>query len=977
MLYITPTDLLTITTDSNAVIEYAITYDYLDSTNTYGKIATPSTVTINPNYPPSGLKRANINNLVVSNTDAALPCTIIFRKNVNGISFVIFHTILVPGEMAMFDGKEWEVHDASGNLKISGIGATGPTGYTGMTGYTGYTGFTGATGYTGFTGYTGPSGGPIGPTGPTGYTGYDGVDGPTGATGYTGYTGYTGFTGPIGTGGVLGYYGSFYDTNTTQTAANTTTDYPIKINNTAESNGVSIQNNLSGDPTRLTFAHAGTYNIQYSIQFTSTDSSIHNVNVWLRKNDTGSTGDVPDSNSQYAVINQHGGINGQLIAAINYVITVAANDYLELIWQTESTNIYIETIPAGTTPVTPVSPGVILTATQVMYTQVGPTGYTGYTGFTGPTGFTGFTGYTGYTGPGNFTGYTGPTGFTGYTGATGPTGFTGFTGPQGSTGYTGYTGAQGLQGSTGYTGYTGYTGGIGPTGATGFTGPKGETGYTGYTGAASNVTGPTGYTGPQGNIGSTGPTGYTGPQGADSNVTGPTGYTGYTGFGATGYTGYTGFTGYEGPTGATGYTGPKGETGYTGYTGYTGTTGSTGYTGYTGPQGPQGTFGGATFKYHFLTSTSNTDPGSGNLKLNNATFNSATNLYISIYDFDGTDIQSFLETIDDSTSSIKGTFKVTEINDPTKFIFYQIVGLHTVNTSWYSVPIAYVTGSTSSILDNTHVIITFAVTGDAGSTGPTGYTGYTGYTGTTGYTGFTGYTGNQGPIGATGYTGFTGPNGPTGFTGYTGPNGAASTVPGPTGFTGYTGYTGPQGNVGPTGFTGYTGTQGPTGFTGYTGPQGNIGPTGYTGYTGPGNFTGYTGYTGTPGPTGYTGYTGPAGPGGGGGAWTNVTGTTQTMVAANSYLANNATLVTLTLPSSVAILDTFVVSGAGAGGWKIAQNASQQIFWDEGGVDGVNQTTIGIGGYLASTDRYDHIELIAISTTTFKVTNVKGEITII
>lgn len=208
------------------------------------------------------------------------------------------------------------------------------------------------------------------------------------------------------------------------------------------------------------------------------------------------------------------------------------------------------------------------------------------------------------------------------------------------------------------------------------------------------------------------------------------------------------------------------------------------------------------------------------------------------------------------------------------------------------------------------------------------------------------------------------------------------TVPGPTGYTGYTGYTGPQGNQGATGFTGYTGPQGPTGFTGYTGPQGNIGATGYTGYTGPGNFTGYTGYTGYTGPsgsqgaTGYTGYTGPAGSGGGA-SWVNVTGTSQTMAASNAYLANNAGLVTLTLPASLTILDTFIVSGAGAGGWKIAQNSGQQIFWDEGGVNGVNQTTLGATGYLASIDRFDHIELIAISSTELKITNVKGEITII
>lgn len=160
-------------------------------------------------------------------------------------------------------------------------------------------------------------------------------------------------------------YGSFYDTNATQVAASTTAVYPIKINTTAEYYGVTISNDPSGNPTLINFSTAGVYNIQYSIQFTNSDASIHNVNVWLRKNDTGSTGDIAYSNSQYAIVNSHGGIHGQMVAAINYVITLAAGDYLQLMWQTDSTQTYIETIPAGTSPTIPVSPGVIFTACQV------------------------------------------------------------------------------------------------------------------------------------------------------------------------------------------------------------------------------------------------------------------------------------------------------------------------------------------------------------------------------------------------------------------------------------------------------------------------------------------------------------------------------------------------------------------------------------------------------------------------------------
>lgn len=369
-------------------------------------------------------------------------------------------------------------------------GATGSTGYTGPEGYSGADGATGATGYTGpagysgadgatgSTGYTGPIG--VGSTGSTGYTGPEGTASATGATGYTGFTGpsitgatgYTGVAGPTGAGGALGYYGSFYDTEATQTAASTTVAYPVRINSTDINNGVYISNDPDGNPTLINFQHDGVYNVQYSLQLTNADSQIQNLNIWLRKNDTGTSGDLAYTNSQYAVVSKHGDINGQAIASINYVLDLKAGDYLQLMWQAESTSVYIESIPAGTTPTTPVAPGVILTAQQVMYTQVGPTGATGYTGPRGETGYTGpsITGATGYTGAAStVTGPTGYTGSAGSNGATGPTGYTGTAGTNGATGSTGYTGPAGA-GSTGYTGYTGGAGGAGATGYTGYTG---------------------------------------------------------------------------------------------------------------------------------------------------------------------------------------------------------------------------------------------------------------------------------------------------------------------------------------------------------------------------------------------------------------------------------------------------------------------------------------------------------------------------
>ena len=202
---------------------------------------------------------------------------------------------------------------------------------------------------------------PQGATGPKGDIGETGATGPKGDTGATGPQGPQGYQGPAGP--TIYYYGSFYDTNATQTAAAINTAYPVKVNTTDMNFGVSIQNDTSSNPTRISFAIAGIYNIQYSIQFTNADTQIHNVNIWLRKNNTTSAGDIANSNSLYAVVSSHGGINGQMIAAINYFVRANAGDYYQLMWSTDSVQTYIQTVSGGTA--NPNSPGVILTACKV------------------------------------------------------------------------------------------------------------------------------------------------------------------------------------------------------------------------------------------------------------------------------------------------------------------------------------------------------------------------------------------------------------------------------------------------------------------------------------------------------------------------------------------------------------------------------------------------------------------------------------
>ena len=160
--------------------------------------------------------------------------------------------------------------------------------------------------------------------------------------------------------GTTGYWGSFWDTSN-QTAASTTVAYLITLNSTdADSNGVSIVSS-----SRITFAYAGAYNLQFSAQFVNTDSQIHNAQVWLRLNGT----DVTDSMGTVAIQQKHGGVDGVNIVSWNYVLKLSAGDYLQLVWNVDSTQVSLQTLPAGTSPTHPESPSVIVTATPV--TEVG------------------------------------------------------------------------------------------------------------------------------------------------------------------------------------------------------------------------------------------------------------------------------------------------------------------------------------------------------------------------------------------------------------------------------------------------------------------------------------------------------------------------------------------------------------------------------------------------------------------------------
>jgi hypothetical protein len=150
-------------------------------------------------------------------------------------------------------------------------------------------------------------------------------------------------------------YGAFQSL-VDQAIATANTAYAMTLDTTDYSNGVTLSNS-----SRMNVKNAGTYNFQWSGQFNNTDSQIHDVSVWLRKNGT----DVAGSTGFISVPNSHGGVDGRAIVGWNYFLELAANDYIELWWSATNTSISLQHLPTQTSPTRPSTASLITTLNLV------------------------------------------------------------------------------------------------------------------------------------------------------------------------------------------------------------------------------------------------------------------------------------------------------------------------------------------------------------------------------------------------------------------------------------------------------------------------------------------------------------------------------------------------------------------------------------------------------------------------------------
>jgi hypothetical protein len=146
------------------------------------------------------------------------------------------------------------------------------------------------------------------------------------------------------------YYGVFTKT-TDQSPAVINTEYLLTFDNTQISNGVTI----GGTTSQIIVPESGLYQFDATVQLTSGSSSSKNIWVWWKKNGTAI------ANSARIVTSDIN--NGYIPIALNETVSLAANEYVELAFAADSTNVTVDSVAA--TAFAPAAPAVVLSVTQV------------------------------------------------------------------------------------------------------------------------------------------------------------------------------------------------------------------------------------------------------------------------------------------------------------------------------------------------------------------------------------------------------------------------------------------------------------------------------------------------------------------------------------------------------------------------------------------------------------------------------------
>jgi hypothetical protein len=164
--------------------------------------------------------------------------------------------------------------------------------------------------------------------------------------------------------------------------------------------------------------------------------------------------------------------------------------------------------------------------------------------------------------------------------------------------------------------------------------------------------------------------------------------------------------------------GPEGPEGPQGDPGPTGATGAAGADGTDGTDGTDGVFGGNSLKYTYSTTTTDSDPGAGVMRFNNADWTISNWIYADNSDFFTALATPWFDAIDLNIAIPKGYLRVFKETNPAVFAIYELIDIAAAS-GYYKLNIAYITGS-GTLSASDPVILSYSEKGEQGDPGPDG-----------------------------------------------------------------------------------------------------------------------------------------------------------------------------------------------------------------------------------------------------------------
>ncbi len=149
-------------------------------------------------------------------------------------------------------------------------------------------------------------------------------------------------------------------------------------------------------------------------------------------------------------------------------------------------------------------------------------------------------------------------------------------------------------------------------------------------------------------------------------------------------------------------------------------TGDAGATGSTGASGSNGASIGVVQAYS--TTTTDSDPGAGIFRFNNATIASVTAAYLDNVDANAVTVSGYIDTFDDSTSTLRGYLVFRGITTGSAFAVFSVSGSVTDGTGYRKLTLTHI-ASGGTWTNGESFAWSFHRNGDKGDTGATGPAG--------------------------------------------------------------------------------------------------------------------------------------------------------------------------------------------------------------------------------------------------------------